>query len=158
MSVTAVSAISSYSQDPDQHQSGVRQDLLSLQQALSTGNLDSAQRALTRFQADLQAVRPQQNGIRASAEVNPTNTLQRDLLALQNALDSGDLAMAEEAFMRVLQDGQQAKKLQANEESLSTEQEHHGVSALPNPTNDNEDSALPNPLSKTNGNLLDVSA
>ena len=53
MSVTAMSAISSYGHDPDQHQSGLRQDLRSLQQALSAGNLDSAQRALNRFQADL---------------------------------------------------------------------------------------------------------
>jgi len=58
MSVTAVSAISLYSQDPLQQQNGLRQDLLTLQQDLSEGNLNSAQQALRRFQQDLQSVRP----------------------------------------------------------------------------------------------------
>lgn len=147
MSVTAVSAVYSYSQDPLRQENGLRQDLLTLQQALSLGNVTGAQQALSHFQQDLQSIQPQQNGIRASAEVNPASTMRADLQALQSALDSGDLAMAEEAFVRVQQDSQRITGPGAGLRG-QPEGEHSGYDAA----------GLPAAQSKTNGNLVDLSA
>ncbi len=150
MSVTAVSAISSYGHDPLEQQNGLRQDLLTLQQALSTSNVARAQQALAHFQEDLQSARPQENGIRASAQVNPANTMRTDLQALQSALDSGDLAMAEEAFVRVQQD---TRKIVQPQAGLSGED----ARALPNAASGSEE----NPSAaqtKTDGKLIDVMA
>jgi len=150
MSVTAVSAISAYSQDPLQQQNGLRQDLLTLQTALSASNVAKAQQALAHFQEDLQSVRPQQNGIRASAQVNPQSAMRADLQALQSALDSGDLAMAEEAFVRVLQDTHKIAQPQAG---LNPQD----AKALPNAA----DGGGENPAAaqtKTDGKLIDVMA
>jgi peptidoglycan hydrolase CwlO-like protein len=157
MSVTAVSAISLYSQDPLQQQNGLRQDLLTLQQDLSEGNLNSAQQALWRFQQDLQSVRPQQNGIRSSAEVNPASTMRGDLQALQAALDSGDLAMAEEAFVRMQQDNQQISGTQAG---VQEQRSGMTASALPKETDGGDDAVgmAAQQSEKANGNLIDVSA
>ncbi len=104
MSVTAVSAISLDARDASQQQDGDRQALLNLQGALSSGNLAAAQRALVNFQQNLQSSRPRQNGVQVSAEVNPQSARRADMQALQSALDSGDLAMAEQAFVRLQQD------------------------------------------------------
>jgi len=157
MSVTAVSAISLYSQDPLQQQGGLRQDLLTLQQALSAGNLNSAQQALVRFQQDLQSARPQQNGIRSSAAVAPGRTMRADLQAVQAALDSGDLAMAEEALVRMQQDSQQIGGTQAG---VKGQRSGMTASALRKDADGGDDAVgLAGPQSeKTNGNLIDVSA
>jgi peptidoglycan hydrolase CwlO-like protein len=151
MSITAVSAISSYGQDAMQQQSGMRQDVLRLQQALSSGNVAAAQQALSHFEERLQTAQPQQNGIRASAELNPASTMRTDMQALQSALDSGDLAMAEESLARVLQDSQ---KINATPAGLNGQT----ASALPKVSEGEDGLGLSAGLSKTNGNLIDVSA
>ncbi len=155
MSVTAVSAIS-YSQDQLTQGEGLRHDLLSLQQALAEGNLASAQRALNNFQQALQSIRPQRNGIRSSAEVNPSNTMRSDMQALQSALDSGDLAMAEEAFVRMQQDSQKISGSQAG-----TAANGPGTTTLnalvKDPPGDAQDQGLTT-TAKSKGNLLDVMA
>jgi hypothetical protein len=116
MSVMAVTAIAS-SMDPAQRQSSLSQDLQGLGKALNSGNLVSAQKALDRFQADLQSIRPQQSGVRASAEVNPQSTLRNDAQSLQSALDAGDLALTEEAFFLLQQDTQQVSAIQASQDT-----------------------------------------
>jgi peptidoglycan hydrolase CwlO-like protein len=104
MTVTAVNPVVSHNQDPMRQQSGLRQDMWSLQQAIASGNLATAQRALGRFHEDLQSIRPAQNGVRASADVSPQATMRDDLAVLQSALDAGDLATAQRAFIRLQQD------------------------------------------------------
>ena len=93
-------------------------------------------------------IRPQQNGIRASAEVNPGSTMRADLQALQSAMDSGDLAMVEEAFIRVQED---VHKI--------TGPPSEGPSALPPPGSGADALGPAGPKSEqSNGNLVDVSA
>jgi hypothetical protein len=90
-------------------------DLQGLGKALSSGNLVSAQKALNRFYADLQDLRPPQNGLRISAGASMQGTLRSDAQGLQAALDSGDLALAEEAFVRLQEDAQQATAIAASQ-------------------------------------------
>jgi hypothetical protein len=155
MSVTAVSAINSYTQDPGQQQNGWRQDLQSLQQALSAGSLTTAQQALSRFQQDLQGTRPQQSGVRASAAVNPRSTMRGDLQAMQDALDSGDLAMAEEAFVRIQQDGQLAA---VASQGLAGEPARQPSGSLPKNEQAGDAGLSADAMQKSNGNLIDVTA
>lgn len=152
MSVTAVSAIASYSRDPLRQQNDLRQDLLVLQRALSLGYLPSAQQALSHFQQDLESLRPQQNGVRASAEANLASTMRSDLQALQSALDSGDLAMAEEAFVRMQQDSHQIAGRAASDPQTS---ETSG--ALPKDANDGTD-GLTLTGAESKGSLIDLKA
>ncbi len=158
MSVTAVTAISLHTQDLAQPQQGWRQDILALQKALSSGNLNSVQHALNNFQQDLQSVRPQQNGIRASAEVNPQKAIRSDLQALQSALDSGDLAMAEEAFARIQQDSEQM--VTQKPDSMNT-QTARPASALPEDSFNSQQSKGATDAGQVNqskGNSIDVIA
>ena len=147
----AIGAISSYTQGGLRQQNGVRQDLMTLQDALSSGNLALAQQALSRYQQDLQNTRPQQNGIRESAQVNPDSTMRSDLQALQSALGSGDLAMVEAAFIRTQQDNRQIHSAGSDTKALPTGQ---GASAVPEETN--EIAAFDH--ANGNGNLLNVMA
>jgi hypothetical protein len=135
-----------------QQPNATRQDLLALQTALSVGNLASAQQALSHFEQDLQSTRPQQNGIRTSDQVNPASALRTDLQALQSALDSGDLAMAEEAFLRVQQNNQ---SIQGGQAKVSGQNE----SGIPKETSSEQDAVGPAQVQpKINGNLIDVVA
>ncbi len=156
MSVTAVSAVYLHSQDPLRQQNGLRQDLQNLQKALSSGNLKTSQQALSRLQQDLQVTRPQRNGVRASAAVNPQSTMRSDLQALQSALDSGDLALAQQAIARIQQDSQQAEAPQTASRIQSASQP---ASALPRQTDPASELDLAGKEQETSkGNLVDVTA
>lgn len=155
MSVTAVSAVYLHSQDPLRQQNGLRQDLQNLQKALSSGNLQTAQQALGRFQQDLQVTRPQRNGVRASAAVNPQSTMRSDLQALQSALDSGDLALAQQAMVRIQQDSQQSEAPQISRSPSPSQP----ASALPRQTDPETELDLAGKeQTASKGNLLDVTA
>ena len=153
MSVTAVSAIASYSRDPLRQQNDLRQDLLVLQRALSLGYLPSAQQALSHFQQDLESLRPQQNGVRASAEANLASTMRSDLQALQSALDSGDLAMAEES----LSCGCNRIAHQIAGRAASDPQTSETSGALPKDANDGTD-GLTLTGAESKGSLIDLKA
>jgi hypothetical protein len=131
MSVAAISAIFSRDADPSQQQSGLRSDLRGLQKALASGNLEAAQRAFSRFQQDLQAIRPQQNGVRPAAAVNPDATARQDLEALQKALNSGDLPAAERAFLRLQQNKQAIVAAGAQQKNPVTGAAAQALSVLP---------------------------
>lgn len=133
MSVGAISAIFSRNSDPSQQQSTLRVDLRGLQKALASGNLGAAQQAFNRFQQDLQGIRPQQNGVQASADVNPQSATRNDLEALQKALNSGDLPAAEQAFQQLRQDSQQIAAATAQQINPMTGQSSQAARALPSP-------------------------
>jgi len=80
-----------------------------------------------------------------------------DLQALQAALDSGDLAMAEEAFVRMQQDNQQISGTQAG---VQEQRSGMTASALPKETDGGDDAVglAGQQSEKANGNLIDVSA
>jgi hypothetical protein len=141
MSVAAISAIFSRDTDPSQQQSGLRLDLRGLQKALSSGNLEAAQRAFSRFQQDLQAIRPQQSGVRPSAEVNPGATAREDLEALQKALNSGDLPAAERAFLR-LQQNKQAIAAVGQQKNPLTGTAARTLKAMPQTNKESSQSSL----------------
>jgi hypothetical protein len=131
MSVAAIGAIFSRDADPAQQQSGLRVDLRGLQKALASGSLAAAQQAFSRFQQDLQGIRPQTGGVRPSADVNPQSTTRADAEALQKALNSGDLPAAERAFIRLQQDSQQIAAASAQQENPITGQSSQAAKALP---------------------------
>lgn len=131
MSIAAISAIFSRDSDPSQQQSGLRLDLRGLQKALASGNLAAAQTAFNRFQQDLQAIQPQQNGVRAGAELNAGATTKNDMEALQKALNSGDLPAAEQAFIRLQEDNQQIAAAAAHQVDPVTGQSGPSTNALP---------------------------
>lgn len=152
MSVTAVSAVYLYSQDPLRQQNGLRQDLQNLRKALSSGDVKTAQQALSRLQQDLQVTRPQRNGVRESAAVNPQSTMRSDLQALQSALDSGDLALAEQAFVRIQQDSHQVEP----QTTSSSQAASQSASALPKPDPTDELGLAAEEPEGSKGNLIDV--
>ncbi len=80
-----------------------KQDLASLAGALGSGDVKSAQTALTAFETDLQNLQQA-----TSASALPAN-LNTDLQQLQGALSSNDLASAQSLFNTFLQDLRQAK-------------------------------------------------
>jgi len=158
MSVAAISSIFSRDSDPSQQQSGLRLDLRGLQKALASGNLAAAQTAFNRFQQDLQAIRPQQNGVRAGADVNAEGTTKSDLEALQKALNSGDLPAAERAFVRLQQDNQQIAAASAHHVDPITGESAQVTKALPKSRAGNSREGNSDPSTQADKGGIDVYA
>jgi len=77
------------------------QDFKSLSSALQSGDLSSAQAAMTTLQTDLQGA---QGNSKTSQLLDPTTAAGKDFQTLQNALQSGDLKGAQDAFTALKQD------------------------------------------------------
>ena len=76
------------------------QDFQGLASAVQSGDLASAQTALTAFQKDIQK-NPQ--GPLATALADPNSQISKDFQALQTALQSNDVAGAQNAFAALAQ-------------------------------------------------------
>jgi hypothetical protein len=113
MSVNSISAISNANSQVAQ--SGqisparkLKQDFDTLAQALGSNNLAGAQQAFAAFQQDLKNI-PQSQGLKQSQTAQQTSQVsqpnpQDALAALNQALSSGDLTGAQNAFSTLLQD------------------------------------------------------
>jgi len=128
MSVTPVSGIVPFSQYEPQQQNGMEQDLKDLQNALNSGDLGAAQQATAGLQGVVENLLPV-NGVRASASDNPQEAIRVDLKALQSALDSGDIAEAQQSMARIVQDNQEIAKAQKEQQD---DPDRQAWSALPN--------------------------
>jgi hypothetical protein len=96
MSVNAIST-SSYIPQP---QSGTRQDLQALKQALGSNDLSGAQDAFSAVKNDFHAAHQGRNLMQTHVPAG----MKQDFQELQSALNSGDLAGAQQAFATVQQD------------------------------------------------------
>jgi hypothetical protein len=102
MSVSAVDAAqSSYWNTIQSKYNQPAQDFQSLAGAIQSGNLSTAQTALTAFQQDIQN-NPQ--GPLATALSDSNSQISKDLQSLQTALQSNDVSGAQTAFAAVKQD------------------------------------------------------
>lgn len=117
MSTTSISSNNSYL-SMTQMYSQPKQDLLSLASALNSGNVGSAQTALTTFQQDLANFQNLTGGSGLSAN------LKTDLQQLQGALNSNNPVDAKADFANFLQDLQRAKGHRAHHHH-----HHHGAGA-----------------------------
>jgi hypothetical protein len=86
----------------------LRQDFDALAQALSSSNLSGAQQAFATFQQDLKSI-PQNQGAQKTASSQPSSQVgqsnpQDALTALTQALNSGNIGGAQNAFSTLLQD------------------------------------------------------
>ena len=111
--------VSSVSSTTNQYQNTVQdgftqafQDFKGIGTALQSGNLTSAQSALTTFQQDLQNSSQTSQKNPLSQLFSNNNTLNNDLTALQTALKSNDAAGAQTAFKTLTQDMQSSMKTQ----------------------------------------------
>lgn len=96
-------------------------DFKNIGSAIQSGDLTSAQNALTAFQSDLQS----NSGQNPLSQLFSNNTqLGNDLTALQTALKSNDATGAQTAFKSLVQDMQGAMKTQA---SRGHHHHHHHV-------------------------------
>jgi hypothetical protein len=128
MAVAAVGGITSHEKNADQQESGLGASLRNLEKALATGNLAGAQKAFSQAKQQLQATQPPENGVRA-ADSNPQGTTRSDMDALQKALNSGDLAAAQRAFVRLQEDKKDIAAVHGGSKML---QRNPPASALPN--------------------------
>jgi type VI protein secretion system component VasK len=125
-------------------------DFKSIGSDIQSGDLTSAQSALTTFQTDLQ----NSNGQNPLSKLFSNNsTLGNDLSALQTALQSNDPAAAQNAFKTLTQDMQTSMKSQGTHRH----HHHHGQSssastALLDSTTDSTSG------SSSTGSTLDVQA
>jgi hypothetical protein len=81
-----------------------------LSQALASGNLSGAQQALSAFQQDTQGIQSAQGGQAASAQTSTSN-FQNQLSSIGQALQSGNLTAAKNAFASLQQGVQQSAQL-----------------------------------------------
>jgi hypothetical protein len=91
-------------------------DFTALSQALATGNLAGAQQAFSAFQQDMQSI-PSAQGAEQYATPSAgsaQNTIQGDLSAVGQALKSGNLTAAKNAFANLQQGLQGARQAQAS--------------------------------------------
>jgi len=140
MSVTPVvpiSLISFSGQGTPRQQSGMQQNLNTLQDALASGNLALAQKAMTQLSQNAEQDKPSANGVVAAAADNPEATLRVDREALQSALDIGDVGAAQQSLIKLVQDTQQIADAQR---AVMAQAGNQPVSALPKQSgNDQQD-------------------
>ena len=116
-----MSSISGISSGVNPYQSGssspfatLRNDLASLGSSVSSGNLASAQTALTAVQNDIQSL-PKPPGS-STSPIGSSSTIQNDLKAIQTAIQSSDKTGAQAAF----------SKLKTDLQSVRGHHGHHG--------------------------------
>jgi len=114
MSISSLSSASNpYAQSGtiSPHQQA-RTDFSALSQALASGNLSGAQQAFSAFQQDMQGIQAVQSAPAASAQTGPGN-FQTQLASIGQALQSGNLTAAKNAFSSLQQGVQQSAQLAA---------------------------------------------
>jgi hypothetical protein len=111
--------VSSVSSTTNQYQNTVQdgfsqafQDFKGIETAIQSGDLSTAQNALTTFQQDLQNSSQTSQKNPLSQLFSNNSTLKNDLTALQTALKSNDAAGAQTAFKTLAQDMQSTMKTQ----------------------------------------------
>jgi len=126
-------------------------DFKSIGSDIQSGDLTSAQSALTTFQRDLQ----NSNGQNPLSKLFSNNsTLGNDLTALQTALQSNDPAAAQNAFKTLTQDMQTAMKTQG---AHRHHHHHHAQSSSAATTSSSSDTDSTTGSSST-GSTLNVQA
>ncbi|MGO9018619.1 MAG: hypothetical protein ACLQVJ_09755 [Syntrophobacteraceae bacterium] len=91
--------------------STINSDFNTLAQSLQSGNLKGAQQAFAALQQDIQSIGQTQGGqqtSQSSQQTSQTGQQSNPLSTLANALQSGDLAGAQQAFATLMQDAQSA--------------------------------------------------
>ncbi|MGA3115010.1 MAG: hypothetical protein ABSF90_11340 [Syntrophobacteraceae bacterium] len=91
--------------------STINSDFNTLAQSLQSGNLTGAQQAFAALQQDIQSIGHTQGGqqtSQSSQQTSQTSQQSNPLSTLANALQSGDLAGAQQAFAALMQDAQSA--------------------------------------------------
>jgi hypothetical protein len=106
-----------------------RTDFQSLARAVQSGDIKSAQSALTAYQADMQKLNPQQNSAAPAYSRNPR--LQTDLSNLATAVQGGNVTDAQTALSAYQQDrdavhSQDGQQRQQHEQLEQFEQHHTG--------------------------------
>ena len=84
-----------------------QQDFQSLADALQAGNLPGAQQAFAALQQD-RSSSPRVAGVTGTSQAGQSNPIRQDIQALQSALQSNDVAGAQQALTTFQQDLQQA--------------------------------------------------
>jgi hypothetical protein len=95
-------------------------DYSALSQNLASGNLPGAQQAFSAFQQDLQGIQAVQ-GIQAASTQTGPSTVQNQLSPVGQALHSGNLTAAKNAFASLQQGVQQSARLASGHASY----QHH---------------------------------
>jgi hypothetical protein len=135
------------------NQSGIGQffqDFKALGSALQSGNLSTAQSALSTFQQDLQASAPAaaQTSSQSSSQPFGKNTqANTDFQNLTSALQSGDLSGAQQAFASLQNDLKTAKGHHHHH--------HHGSSGASSGTSATASSSTPASSSSTSASSVD---
>jgi hypothetical protein len=158
MSISSVSSASNlYSQSSQVSPFKQAQtDFAALSQALSSGNLAGAQQAYAAFQQDMQGIQSAQGTVQSTSAAGSTqNTLQGDLSAVGQALQSGNLTAAQNAFAN-LQQGMQSAQSQ-NQTGHAHHHHRHGggaqsPSALTSLTGGTQSNSAVTPLTGTTSN------
>jgi hypothetical protein len=129
MSITSVSAGSNYySSTTTQSTSSPRSNFRNLFQSLQSGDLAGAQQAYAAIQQSLPANAGATSAASAagsSTASQPVSAIGSDFQAIGQALQSGDLSAAQQAFAKLQQDGQSA--IQAH--GGGHHHHHHGSGA-----------------------------
>jgi hypothetical protein len=111
MSISGVSTVAFPQTQPSQLQQQ-RTYFDQLQQSLSSGNLSGAQQAFASLQQNLPTPASGQNGNQTGSQTgnpnSPSSQIQQDFAAVGQALQSGDLSGAQQAFQKFQQDVQSA--------------------------------------------------
>jgi hypothetical protein len=126
MSLSPISLSALNTSATQNNASSFRKDFRQLEQALSQGDLSSAQTAFSALtQSSATSV--------LAPSATSTNPLQQDLAAVGSALQSGDLSGAQNAFAKLQQD---FKTQQAASGQVQSPHRHHGhhQDATPAPT------------------------
>jgi len=125
-------------------------DFKSIGSDIQSGELSSAQSALTTFQSDLQS----SNGKDPMSRLFSNNsTLGNDLTALQTALKSNDPTAAQNAFKTLTQDMQSALKTQG-----AHRHHHHHAQSASTPAISPDSGTDPTTGSSGTGSTLNVQA
>jgi hypothetical protein len=159
--------VSSVSSTTNQYQNTVQdgfsqafQDFKGIGTAIQSGDLTTAENALTTFQQDLQNSSQTSQKNPLSQLFSNNSTLNNDLSALQTALKSNDAAGAQTAFKTLAQDMQGAMKTQKAHHHHHVRKANDGESAQS--SNSSKTSAGDATSSTTGtsgtGNALDVQA
>ncbi|MCE0482884.1 MAG: hypothetical protein LV479_01445 [Methylacidiphilales bacterium] len=147
--MNTISSISSatnlYQTSTQNGASSVFQDLKSLGTALQSGDLSGAQSALATFQQDLQGTSQGNSSTSTSQPFGTNNKANADFQTLSNALQSGNLSTAQQAF----------SSLQADLKSGHKGHHHHASSATSGPSS-TESTSTDTSSNGSSGNYLNV--
>jgi DNA-binding FadR family transcriptional regulator len=104
MSSLSVNSVNSYSQTYQNKVQQQQQDFQALGSALQSGNLSGAQTAFAALQQQLQSQSAQTTQQPSSSNSSSSNPVSSDFQTLSNALQSGNLSDAQNAFAQLQSD------------------------------------------------------